>query len=179
MHGFELKKPRLVERRIDHLRQGMEFLPGTGHLDGKYTVNVYWSYLLSPIQDDYSMHATKRIGFFDAGRDTWYGREDEQDFEHVKTIILGKVVPYLESYNAIDKILTAIEEEKLRLEDAFPVDAGWREFYLGYCYLTLGDAGKARIHLEGVVKRHSDYPQAWVAERMKVCAATLAELSAT
>jgi hypothetical protein len=177
-HGFALKKPRIVERQVDHLRQGIEFQPGTGHLDGKYTVNVYWSYTLSPIQDDYSMHASKRIGFFNAQQDIWFVREDAGHFEQVKEVVLGRVLPYLESYNTINKIIIAVDQGLLRLEDAFPVDAGWREFYLGHCYLKLDDLDKAKNHFEAVIYQHSHYPQTWVAERKSICESALAKMSA-
>ena len=37
--GFGLIKPRIIEREVDGLIQGVEFQPGTGHLSGKYTFN--------------------------------------------------------------------------------------------------------------------------------------------
>lgn len=182
-HGFSLPKPRKPERLLDFLRQGLEFQPGTGHLAGKFTVNVYWSYMLSPIQDEYSMHAVKRIGHFVDGSNAWYINDDESQFLIVKDIILDLVIPYFDKFSSIQKILHAVDSGESKAESVFPTDIGWREFYLGYCHLQVGDIDRAKYHLEKLVNEHStpEYAglaklAAWMAERSDAAKATLAKL---
>ena len=176
-HGFELSKPRLIQRYLDGLRQGMEFQPGTGHLAGKYTINVFWSYAISPINSTVAMHAVRRIGEFAGEVNTWYDREDLSQFELVKDLILTDALPYLDRFSSIRRILQAIEDGVIARESAFPTDPGWRDFYLGYCYLHVGNVAQARTCLERVVHGQSTATHEWVLERRNVASATLSDIT--
>lgn len=72
--GFLLERARIPERKLLGLRQGIEFQPGTGHLEGKYALNVYWSFMHS-LDEGISMSAVKRIGHLTRGPDRWFSRE--------------------------------------------------------------------------------------------------------
>lgn len=176
-HGFELLKPRLIQRHLDGLRQGMEFQPGTGHLAGKYTINVFWSYGISPINDTVSMHAVRRIGDFVGEMNTWYDREDLSQFDAIKDLILSKVLPYLDSFSSIRQILQAVEGGVIANESAFPIDPGWRDFYLGYCYLHVGNVAQAKTCLERVVYCHSTATHGWALERRNIAYASLNDIT--
>ncbi|MFM0234348.1 hypothetical protein [Paraburkholderia sediminicola] len=176
-HGFELSKPRLIQRHLDGLRQGMEFQPGTGHLAGKYTINVFWSYAISPINSTIAMHAVRRVGDFAGEINVWYDREDLSQFAAVTDLILTEVLPYLDSFSSIRRILQAIEGGLIASESAFPTDPGWRDFYLGYCYLHVGNVAQAKTCLERVVHGHSTATHGWILERRNVASATLSDIT--
>jgi hypothetical protein len=109
LHGFELQKPRIVQRRIDHLRQGIEFQPGTGHLAGKYAVNVYWSFTHA-LDEEGTMAVCKRIGELSGSGDNWFSRADsdlDTDFAVVEQLVREFALPYLTRYDTIAKIVVA------------------------------------------------------------------------
>ncbi|MDR6388411.1 hypothetical protein [Paraburkholderia phenoliruptrix] len=176
-HGFELSKPRLIQRHVEGLRQGMEFQPGNGHLAGKYTVNVFWSSTVSPISDTASMHAVKRMGDLTGEGNAWYDRDDESQFKEVEDLICTNVLPYLNRFSSIHRILQAVEDGLATCELAFPIDPGWREFHLGYCYLYVGDVARARARLERVIHVHSGASNEWVRERRNVVLSTLHDIA--
>lgn len=168
--GFLLTKARLPERRLAGIRQGIEFQPGSGHLDRKFTLNVYWSYL-RPHDNGIAMHACKRIGHLVGGQDTWFSREDDlldNDFQIVEKLIVDTVFPYFERYSTIERILAAHQRGELSDQDAFGLDAGWRLFNQGYCHAFLGDKAKAIKYYSQVVEQHSDHPYEWVKERKAI-----------
>jgi hypothetical protein len=105
VHGFELQKPRIVQRRIDHLRQGIEFQPGTGHLAGKYSVNVYWSFTHA-LDEEGTMAVCKRIGELSGSGDRWFSRADsdfDTDFAVVERLVVEVALPYLARYDTVAK----------------------------------------------------------------------------
>ncbi|UOB60543.1 hypothetical protein MRS60_31790 [Burkholderia pyrrocinia] len=176
-HGFELSKPRLIQRHVEGLRQGMEFQPGSGYLAGKYTINVFWSYTVSPINDKVSMHAVRRIGDFTDEGNAWYDRNDQSQFEKVRNLISTDVLPYLNEFSSIQRILQAVHDGVIASELAFPIDPGWRDFYLGYCHLHVGNVARARACLERVVRIHSIATHGWVLERRNVASSTLLDIA--
>lgn len=175
--GFDLSKPRIIQRHVEGLRQGMEFQPGNGHLAGKYTVNVFWSYTISPIGDTVSMHAVRRIGDFTGEGNAWYDRDDQSQFEKVKNLISTDVLPYLDRFSSIHRILEAVQDGLIASELAFPIDPGWRDFYLGYCHLHVSNVARARVCLERVVRVHSTATHGWVLERRNVALSTLRDIA--
>jgi hypothetical protein len=177
--GFGLSKPRLIQRHVEGLRQGMEFQPGNGHLAGKYTINVFWSYTISPISDTVSMHAVRRIGAFTGEGNAWYDRDDQSQFEKIRGLISADVLPYLNKYSSIDCILEAVNDGSIASENAFPVDPGWRDFYLGYCHLHVGNVARAKVCLERVVHVHSTATYGWVIERRDAALSTLRDIGDT
>ncbi|WAC43839.1 tetratricopeptide repeat protein [Pseudomonas sp. SL4(2022)] len=176
--GFVLKKPRIPERFLKGLRQGIEFQPGTGHLSGKYTLNVFWSFTHA-LDEGMSMHGTSRIGALTGGGDTWFSRQDENlesDFSAVSEIIKKVVLPYLDKYNSIESILAGVKSGELDTSRALGVDAGWREFNLGYCFASLGNKKEAVKHYSAVIEMHSTHTVEWVQNRKQAAVSEISRL---
>jgi len=165
--GFLLERARIPERKLLGLRQGIEFQPGTGHLEGKYALNVYWSFMHS-LDEGISMSAVKRIGHLTGGPDRWFSRELDSldtDFQFVEELVLGTALPYLVQHDSISKIISSYEAGTLSQTDAFGGDIGWRHFNLGFCYSSLCKTDAAIHHFNEVVTKYSDAPSAWAQHR--------------
>jgi hypothetical protein len=178
--GFVLKKPRIPERFLQGLRQGIEFQPGTGHLAGKYTLNVFWSFTHS-LDEGISMAGTSRIGALTGSVDTWFSRQDEKlesDFSAVSELIKTVVLPYLEKYNSIESILAGVKSGELDISHALGVDAGWREFNLGYCFAFVGNRKEAVKHYSAVIEMHSNHTVEWVQNRKQAAISEISRLCA-
>lgn len=174
--GYILKKARMPERFLAGLRQGIEFQPGTGHLGGQYTLNVFWSFMHS-LDEGIAMHGNRRIGELCGEKDTWYSREEsklESDFEIVKEKLTTLVLPYLDKYSSIEKIIADASSGDLEPSKTFGISPGWRHFNQGYCYAFLGDRINALDHYQQVIEKYSDEPYEWVKKRKQ---AALVEIS--
>lgn len=168
--GFMLKKKRMPERILPELCQGLEFQPGNGWLDRKYTVNVFWNFTIFPFSLN-RFDAERRIGELTGQGDTWFSREEgelERDFKEVRSAIINQALPYLEKYNTIDKIITANEAGELRDDDAFGLFPCQREFIQGCCYNYLGRHTKAVKCFREVIDNYSSETCEWVKERKKL-----------
>ena len=167
--GFVLDRARIPERRLSGLRQGIEFQPGTGHLAGKFTLNVYWSFL-DALDDGNAMSASKRVGDLAGGTDSWFSQEDDaidSAFQAVERLMNQRILPYLDRYDTLSKIVDACSSGELSEIDAFGVDVGWRRFYQGFCHLQLGHTAVAVEHFVRVVDLHSSAPYEWVQRRKR------------
>jgi len=173
--GYVLKKARLPERFLDGLRQGIEFQPGSGHLAGQFTLNIFWSFT-HPLDDGSSMSGAWRIGQILGQGDTWYPCEGDvlnAGFSAVSTALVNSALPFLDAYSTIQKIVEDTNSGKLDSGKAFGLDPGWNSFNQGYCHRFLGNRQEAIKHFQDVVEKHSDRPYDWVAQRR---GASLAEL---
>jgi hypothetical protein len=177
--GFVLAKKRCPERMLQGLRQGIEFQPGSGFLDQKYTLNIYWSF---PHLLDFgcTMDAKKRIAQLVEGiGNGWFSRADadiDTDFQGVERLVVDVVLPYLAKYDTIEKIVHGYESGALSLGDAF--GDGWGPFNIGYCYAYLGNKPEAIKHYQEIVSKYSTEPYDWVQERKRVASEEIARLSA-
>jgi tetratricopeptide (TPR) repeat protein len=178
--GFSLSRLRIPERTTAELRQGIEFQPGTGHLSGQYTLNVYWSFRF--FENDGAMDGCRRIGDLLGCGDTWFSREDDKldsEFVKVTQLIMDHAVPYLNAHNTIQKIIAAHENEDLSTAEAFGEDVGWQQFNLGFCYDHLGQNEEALAHLSRVIEEHSDEDYEWVQERKQMALNRVTRISAS
>jgi tetratricopeptide (TPR) repeat protein len=165
--GFTPSGSRIYVRNLNGLRQGVEFQPGRGHLDGQFTVNVFWSYT-HQLDDKVSMDATKRIGQIAGLGDKWFSSADgelDASFSAIENLIMVYALPYLARYDEIHKILDAYQLGAISEHEAFGDDAGWRNFNLGYCFYTIGNYGEAMRHYQLVISNHSNDPYDWVKDR--------------
>jgi hypothetical protein len=177
--GFVLARARIPERKLQGLRQGIEFQPGTGHLDKKFTLNVYWSFTHS-LDAGVAMHANKRIGDLAGVGDKWFSRSDSEldaDFLIAEKLLIEVGLPYLARYDTIAKIVDACESGLLSSTDAFGIDEAWRHFNFGYCQSFLGNNAQSIEHYREVVSKHSERPYAWVQERKRVANEQLRNLA--
>jgi hypothetical protein len=178
--GFVLKKPRIPERFLAGLRQGIEFQPGSGHLDRRFTLNIFWSFQHA-LDEGIAMHGTCRIGHITGNSDTWFSREDDKlgsEFEDAKSALVRVALPYLDKYSSIDRIVSGAASGEISLQQAFGGDAGWRHFNQGYCYAFLGKRKDAIDHYTQVIANHSDRPYAWVRKRREQAIYELGQLGA-
>lgn len=165
--GFTLNRARIPERKLIGIRQGIEFQPGTGHLNGKYILNVYWSYT-HDLDEGFEFSALKRFGRHSTSQDNWFSREEadlEAEFEIVEALIVKTIIPYLENYNTISKIIESNGNGKLSDTEAFGLDVGWRHYNQGFCHLMVNDKDNAIFHFNEVISKHSNYPYEWVRKR--------------
>jgi len=176
--GFELASPFAFERRLEGLSQGFGFVKGVGGLAGKFTANVYWRYTVSPSPLDGVMDYCQRIGVLNSGRDEWFQIEDAQSWRTFGDMFKSLVDPVFSKYKSIGSIVDDFEKGVLAPELAFGVDAGWRAFNLGYCYLWLGNKPVALRFLREVLDQHSFQPFDWVQNRKKTVLDSLSNLEA-
>lgn len=178
--GFVLKKPRIPERFLAGLRQGIEFQPGSGHLDRRYTLNIFWSFQHA-LDEGIAMHGTRRIGTLIGKSDMWFSRESDQldsEFDVATSVLMRAALPYLDKYSSIDQIVSGAASGEIDLPQAFGQDAGWRHFNQGYCYAFLGKRKDAIDHYAQVIASHSDLPYAWVRKRREQAIYELGQLGA-
>jgi hypothetical protein len=141
---FVLKHARQPERMLSGLRQGIETQIGTGHLDGQYTLNVYWSFM-TVLDEGVSMDVCKRIDKLSDQRKSWFKRltvqfarqqrwfsrkngDIESDFSKVQELILHAAIPFLDRYDTIEKILKAHANKEINAVDAFGEDVAGSTF---------------------------------------------------
>lgn len=177
-YGFSLVKPRLIERQVDGLIQGVDFQPGSGHLSGKYTLNVYWRF--DYIEKDHiSFDANRRIGDLANTNDLWLSREAENlesDFEKVKSYFYETILPYFEKYSSIQRLVEAYDRGEISKQHAFGTDLGWQCFNSGFSYAAINNKNLAIIELREVINKHSSNPYDWVQKRKKIAHNKLTEL---
>ena len=176
--GFKLIKPRILEREIGGLKQGVEFQPGTGHLDGQYTLNVYWRFNYIP-KDYISFDANRRIGELMSKKDTWFSHgEDklETDFAEVTRIFDEIIIPYFEEYSSLEKLVDNYSTGKISKQHAFGLDHGWQCFNAGFTYAALNNKDKAIKELNELINKHSIEDYDWVKERKILAQQKLSEL---
>jgi hypothetical protein len=171
--GFALyPEQQILERRFDGLRQGIAFQTGFSSLEGKYTLNVYWSFL-DPLdkgieEDGTSMSAAIRIRTLAGRKDCWFaheGRWVKWQFRTATKLIIRYALPYLDRYDSIANIVQGCSAGGLAENEAFGEDAGWRHYHQGFCYSMLGDVPTAIQHFSTVVESHSERPLEWVQQR--------------
>jgi hypothetical protein len=178
--GFHQKGPLNFERELSGLVQGIEFLPGSGNRRGLFTVNLYWRFTHSPIANEDAMDFWQRLGVFLGGADEWYGTSREQLDEvmpRLGTVFLDRVLPFFDRFQSVQDVLSAYEAGDVAESMLFGVDAGWREYNIGFTYLMAGRLEKAAEHLRIVLDRYSTAPTDWVQERRRVVETTLLELA--
>jgi hypothetical protein len=165
--GFTLNRARIPERKLIGMRQGIEFQPGTGYLNGKYILNVYWSYTHN-LDQGYEFSASKRFGRCLTSQDNWFSHEEadlETEFELAEELVVKTIIPYLENYNTISKIIEFNTNGEITDTEAFGLDAGWRHYNQGFCHFMVNDKDKATYHFNEVISKHSDHPYEWVQKR--------------
>ena len=177
--GFSLASARHPQRRLEGLRQGIDFQPGTGHLDRRYTMNVYWSFT-HPLDQGVSMDPCKRIGHLAGGVDRWFSREDaelEADYEAAEDLLLNVALPHLTRHDSIARIVAAAESGALSAADAYGQSVCWRAFNSAFCYAWLGQVAEAIRRYRTVVTEHSSDPYPWVQARCRVAMKQIERLS--
>ncbi len=165
--GFKLLKPRIVERDVDGMKQGVEFQPGTGHLRGRYTLNVYWRFNYLP-KDHLAFDSSRRIGELTADRDTWFSRESDgldADFDRVVGLFETVIIPYLDRYSSLEMLIDAYLNGAITKAQAFGHDPGWQCFNAGFSLAALNKTTRAVAELKELIERHSSDDRDWVLER--------------
>lgn len=172
--GFQQVTPWAFERACSGLVQGVGFVPGSGGLDGTFTVDVYLRYTTSR-RTVRAMDCHCRIGEFMSGRDEWFAVADEQSYAKIAEVLQTSVEPFFLSLSSVEAVLRALEQGRYSDRKLFGLDPGWRLFNMGFCYLWAGNAQKAMQYLTDVVEKHSAAKHAWVAERQAIATEGLKE----
>ncbi len=137
--GFGAIGSSTVERDIDGLLQGLNFQSGNGWLASKFTVNVYWRF---EKKENMTFDGGKRIGFLCNGSDMWFSKDAENiesEFHALEHAIDKYVIPYLEQYNSLEKLISSYNDGTLSRAEAFGADPGWQLYNLGLAYLNIGE----------------------------------------
>ncbi len=176
--GFLLTKKRIPERFLPGLRQGIEFQPGYGHLEGRYTLNIFWSFLTT-LDDGNKWDGSRRIGELLGCGDVWFSREEselERDFAVVSDHVRRVVLPYLDKYSSIVRILEEVGQQFMLPSHAFGLDPGWQCFNKAYCRAFVGETERAIDLYRRVVVEYSNGPYEWVHERKRAALAEIQKL---
>jgi len=163
--GFTQVTPWAFEKPLEGLCQGLGFVKGTRARDGAFTVDVYWRYTNSKRKTPWAMDCHRRINDFTSGGGGWFLIEDERSYVRVADVFLNSVEPFLKAHESITCIIRSFEAGLYEEQVLFGPDAGWRQFNIGFCYLSLGNKVRAIDCLNMVVEKYSTENYDWVQER--------------
>ena len=158
-HGFEFQKPRTLERRVDVLRQGFEFLPARGD---RLSVNVFWSLELGAELNPGSYTAVARLdqlGPDASGPAESFAQAVAQLFDHG--------LPHLDRYASAGTLLDAVEAGELEVAAAFGPSVGWQVYYRALCLHHVGRVAEGIAAMRDLVANHSLHPFQEHAKRMR------------
>lgn len=178
--GFRQVGDLVFEKELPGLVQGIEFLRGTGSRKGSFTVNLYWRFTHNPRVKEDAMDFWQRLGVFLSGVDEWYRSSAdrlEETFAWLSGVFAERVLPFFARFQSIESILKTYESGEVDEALLFGIDAGWREYNLGYAYLFVGDEVKAAQHLRRVVEAFSATQHDWVQERRQTVEKALAQMA--
>jgi len=157
--------PWAFEKALSGLCQGVAFVKGERDKLGLFTVDVYWRYTNSPRNAPWAMDCHRRIGDFSSGGDEWYSISDDQSYATVADALSRSVEPFFRTHESIEAVIRSFEGGQYTEQVLFGPDAGWRQFNIGFCYLSVGNKEKALECLKAVVEKHSKEQYDWVQER--------------
>jgi hypothetical protein len=158
--GFDRQGPFLFERSLEQLIQGIEFEKGSSSKNNQFTANAFWRFDHNPLNYDFAMAYRERIGRFMTGYDEWFTFDPpetlDNTFLRLPKVLSETVLPFLDKHNSISAIVHEYETGGISASVAFGSDIGWRNFNLGFCYLSLGEKAKAAEHLKVVAELDVD-----------------------
>lgn len=163
--GFAQVTPWAFEKPLDGLCHGLGFVKGSRGRDGAFSVDVYWRFTNSKRNAPWAMDCHRRINDFVPGMDGWFLIEDEGSYTTVANIFLTIIEPFLKEHESVASIIHSLETGQYEERVLFGPDAGWRQFNIGFCYLSLGNKAKAIDCLNAVVEKYSSENYDWVQER--------------
>jgi hypothetical protein len=191
--GFSQVAPWVFEKPLDGLCQGVGFVKGERGLQGRFTVDLFWRYTNTPLDQSWAMHCCRRIGSFYEARTAgflyhfkrflgvrppsgWYPIDEDKSYTAVAGIFSSAVEPFFKAHESIADVIRSFEDGRYTDFTLFGPDAGWRKFHIGFCYLSIGNKEKAIEYLTAVVEKHSDWIPNWVQERKQIAAEELKRL---
>ncbi len=173
--GFAQVRPRMVQRWVDGLVQGVEFLPPR---HDRLAARAFWT--LRPDGDRSS--ATSYAGtrtLSDLGSPPGIvipATPLEEGFSLLTRELEDHVVPWLTRYAGIPALLAGLDRGELEPRQTLGADPGWQAFHHGACLRYVGRQAEARARFAEVVEQHSDRPYPWVQERRAAAERHIAEL---